>query len=173
MVTACLIAYYLAPEITEQSFEDGWFKTGDKGELTETGAWRIIGRVKEAFKTSKGKYVSPAPIENLLGSNPLIEQICVLGSGMKQPIALLVLGEHVAANTPETRNSLETTLQQTNQQLESHQKLDYLFITKEPWTVENQLLTPTLKLKRDNIEQFYKVALPTSPLAVVILEAEL
>ncbi|NKF50832.1 AMP-binding protein [Shewanella sp. WXL01] len=146
--------YYNNPEATAAAFEDGWFKTGDKGEITADGSWKIIGRVKEQFKTSKGKYVAPVPIESSLGRNPDIEQVCVMGVGRSQPIALVVLGEGAEATIEREALSqqLNDTLASVNNELEPHQKLDHLIVVDEPWSIENGLLTPTLKLKREQLE---------------------
>jgi len=152
--------YYLNSDLTDTSFTDGWFHTGDKGELTSDGAYKIIGRIKEEFKTSKGKYVAPGPIERMLCRNSDIEQVCVMGLGMKQPIALVVLGEGKDRFDNSIQQDILATLRQVNTELESHQVLDYIFICAESWTCENELLTPTLKLKRDSIEQYYLKELP-------------
>jgi len=152
--------YYLNADLTEVAFTDGWFHTGDKGELTLDGAYNIIGRIKEEFKTSKGKYVAPGPIEQMLCRNSDIEQVCVMGIGMKQPIALVVLGEGKDRFDSGIHQDLLATLAQINIEVESHQKLDYIFICAKSWTCENELLTPTLKLKRESIEQHYLKLLP-------------
>ncbi|UWN49314.1 Long-chain-fatty-acid--CoA ligase FadD15 [Alcanivorax sp. ALC70] len=84
--------YYKQPDLTAEVLsEDGWLKTGDVGEIDERGHLRITGRIKEIFKTEKGKYVAPAPIENRLGSQPGVELACVIGSNMAQLVALLNL----------------------------------------------------------------------------------
>jgi len=148
-------SYYKNPQATEESFIDGWFKTGDCARVDENGAWMITGRTKEKFKTAKGKYVAPVPIESQLSGNPYIEQICIVGSGMPQPVALVVAsvsGEQVDAAATQ---SMRDTLQQVNSTLESHARIAGIFVTKAPWAVENGLLTPTLKLKRNNIENLY------------------
>lgn len=155
----CLMKeYYLEPEKTAEAFtSDGWLKTGDKGEMDAEGYVRITGRLKEIFKTAKGKYIAPVPIESLLMENPLIEQVCVTGSNLKQPIALLVLTPEAKVHDHEhILHSLERTLEHVNAQLESHQKLDSLVVVNESWTVENALLTPTLKIKRHLIEGKYQ-----------------
>jgi len=152
--------YYLNPDLTEVAFTDGWFHTGDKGEVTIDGAYKIIGRIKEEFKTSKGKYVAPGPIEQMLCRNSDIEQVCVMGLGMKQPIALVVLGEGKDRFDSRIHQDILATLTQVNIEIESHQRLDYIFICAESWTCENELLTPTLKLKRESIEQHYLKLLP-------------
>lgn len=147
--------YYNNPQETAKSFTDDWFHTGDMGNKTEAGHFEIIGRVKEQFKTAKGKYVAPVPIESLLAQNTDIEQICVMGQGRKQPIALVVLNEKFQEETAELTKHLAETLTDINGRLESHQKLDTIIVLKDSWTVENELLTPTLKIKRNEIEKCF------------------
>ncbi|EOU2462989.1 AMP-binding protein [Vibrio navarrensis] len=170
---AVFSTYYNNEEATQAAFKDGWFKTGDKAELKADGSWKIIGRVKEQFKTSKGKYVSPVPIESSLGRNPDIEQVCVIGVGRKQPIALIVLGEGTHGHTSQVRKELKETLIAVNQELEAHEKLDHLIVVEDPWSIENGLLTPTLKLKRDQIEQRYHHLLSLNLPYKVILESKI
>lgn len=147
--------YYKNPEATAEAFVEGWFRTGDRAEHRADGSWKIIGRVKEQFKTGKGKYVAPVPIESSLGRNADIEQVCVMGIGRKQPIALVVLGESAKGDRDKLSQELEATLAAVNSDLESHQVLDHIIVTEEPWSIENGLLTPTLKLKRDQLEERY------------------
>ncbi len=147
-------AYYKSPDVTAAAFVDGWFRTGDLGEQRADGAWRIIGRLKEQFKTAKGKYVSPVPIESELSACPLLEQVCVMGSGRRQPLALVVLAPG-QANRNAADAALRSLLERVNAGLESHEKLDCILVCPEHWTTENGLLTPTLKLKRDRIEAMY------------------
>lgn len=150
-------AYYNNLEATNDAFVDGWFRTGDKARIEESGAYVIVGRVKEQFKTAKGKYVVPVPIESLLSANPYIEQICVVGSGMPQPIALVVLGEAAQSIEQDVLNqSLQAIIKEVNEALEKHEQLDGLLVLAEPWTIENEMLTPTMKLKRENIEGKYR-----------------
>jgi long-subunit acyl-CoA synthetase (AMP-forming) len=152
---AILKRYYNNPEATASAFDGDWFKTGDRATQQPSGAWSIIGRVKEQFKTAKGKYVAPTPIENLLGTNSYIEQSCVTGSGLPQPIALVIINEGDTTSREVLHDSLLATLEETNRQLESHERLSGIVVCDEPWSVENDLLTPTLKLKRDQIEARY------------------
>jgi long-subunit acyl-CoA synthetase (AMP-forming) len=147
--------YYLDSKSTADSFVDGWFCTGDCAEVDEQGVYKIIGRIKDKFKTSKGKYVAPVPIESLLCTNTNIEQVCVMGSGLKQPIALIVLKLSITHLSRDAEEELRSTLLWVNEQLESHQKIDYLLICREAWTIENDLITPTLKIKRNLIEKKY------------------
>ncbi|TGD73380.1 AMP-binding acetyl-CoA synthetase [Mangrovimicrobium sediminis] len=151
-----MLGYYRMEEETQRLLtEDGFFHTGDRGEVSGDGFLRITGRVKELFKTSKGKYVAPVPIENLLAAHPAIEVSCVTGPGQPQPFALAVLSP--GTDNPDQRARLESELdellQQVNRQLEEHERLDYIVLVKDPWTIESGALTPTLKLRREVIEQ--------------------
>ncbi|AGH46618.1 AMP-binding protein [Paraglaciecola psychrophila] len=150
--------YYLEPEKTaEVMTEDGYLKTGDKGSIDSEGYIKITGRLKEIFKTSKGKYIAPVPIESKLMANSSIEQVCVTGSQLKQPIGLVVLSvEALKLPSAEIEMSLLATLNEVNNTLESHAVLDCLVVMKDEWTVDNGLLTPTLKVKRHNLEEHYK-----------------
>jgi long-chain acyl-CoA synthetase len=151
--------YYKQPELTAEVFtEDGYFHTGDKAEWDdEAEAYRITGRVKDIFKSAKGKYVTPVPIESSLSGNPLLEQICVMGSGLPAPVAVVVLSE-AAHHLPKENvaSSLKATLDDVNRHLESHERMSNIIVVDDEWTTENGLLTPTLKVKRDVLEQRYK-----------------
>ena len=150
--------YYKEPKKTAEAFIDGWLHTGDKGEIDADGFIRITGRVKDIFKSGKGKYVVPVPIESLLFENTIIEQVCVMGSGLPQPVAAVVLAEEISASLSknEIDKSLDDTLIHVNERLEGHEKLDRIIVTKEPWSIENGLLTPTLKIKRSELEGKYQ-----------------
>jgi long-chain acyl-CoA synthetase len=150
--------YLKQPDVTAEAFtDDGFFRTGDKAEWDDKcEAFRITGRVKDIFKSAKGKYVVPVPIESRLSANPLLEQICVIGSGLRAPVAVVVLAE-AAQHLPRdiVEKSLGSTLVDTNRQLESHERLSNILIAHDEWTAENGLLTPTLKLKREQLEGRY------------------
>ena len=151
----CMLGYYRAPDLTREVIDgDGWLHTGDRGEIDDEGRLRITGRVKDLFKTSKGKYVAPAPIENRLLSHPEIEQACVSGATMPQPYAIVVLSRAGSANGAIERE-LAAIREEVNAAVDPHERLQAIVIAKEPWTVENELLTPTLKLKRNAIEERY------------------
>lgn len=158
-----MLGYYKRAEQTAESYtEDGFFKTGDCGALDELGRLRITGRVKELFKTSKGKYVAPVPLEMKLVGHPLIEDACVTGVGLPQPFALVTLSEEARkALTAGDDNAslgaeLETLIEQVNSQTEGHERLDRLVVVKDPWTIDSGLLTPTLKIRRSLIEKLYE-----------------
>lgn len=150
--------YYLEPEKTAEVFtEDGYLRTGDKGQIDGEGYVKITGRLKDIFKTAKGKYITPVPIESKLMENAAIEQVCVTGSDLKQPIALLVLSPEAKQESKEVHlASLAQTLESVNATLESHMVLDRLVVVEEEWTIENDLLTPTLKIKRHILEKKYQ-----------------
>lgn len=159
-----MLGYYLEPEKTAETFtEDGYLRTGDKGEIDAEGYVRITGRLKEIFKTAKGKYVVPAPIEAKILENTNIEQVCVTGNNLPQPIALMVLSEEAAKHSQDQlRESFSATLDQVNATLESHMRLDHLVVLKEEWSIENELLTPTLKVKRHVLEERFKDLIESS-----------
>ncbi|MDJ0698711.1 MAG: AMP-binding protein [Woeseiaceae bacterium] len=151
--------YYKNKELSREVFtDDGFFRTGDKAEWIEsTSAYRITGRVKDIFKSAKGKYVMPVPIESRLSANPLLEQLCVMGSGLRAPVVVIVLSE-AARHLPESdvESRIQATLEEVNGNLESHERLAHAFIANEEWTAGNGLLTPTLKLKRNVLEEKYR-----------------
>ncbi len=159
---ANMMGYYKQPEMTAECYtEDGFFRTGDRGERDEEGRLKITGRVKEIFKTSKGKYVAPAPIENLLNSNHRVELSCVSGAGHPQPYALILPAEELRPKLadPATRQALtaelEGLLAEVNEKVEAFEKLQFLVVVKEPWQIENGFLTPTMKIKRSKLEEAY------------------
>ncbi|MBL7785416.1 MAG: AMP-binding protein [Chitinophagales bacterium] len=155
---ASMKGYYKNEAATAETFTpDGYLKTGDKGEIGKQGHLKITGRVKELFKTEKGKYVAPAPIEMIIQENADIEQSCVVGVGLPQPIALISLQPTaVGKSRNEIKDSLSETLESVNKRLEAHERLKKLIVVKTAWTVENNLLTPSMKIKRGPIEDLYK-----------------
>ena len=154
---ALMDGYYKDEEETNKTIIDGWLHTGDEGEIDENGFLTITGRVKDIFKTSKGKYVAPSPIEMKLSANKNLEQICVVGDSIPQPIVLVVLSERgKGKNKEDLIASLTKTMQVINPKLDKHEKLHNIVVIAEDWTIENKLLTPTMKIKRNAIEKIYK-----------------
>jgi long-chain acyl-CoA synthetase len=151
---ASMLGYYKEPQLTAESFEDGFLKTGDEGSIDENGYLTITGRIKDQFKTSKGKYIMPAPIETKLLEHPLISQACVVGSGLTSAFVLCTLAP--ASQAPDVLESdLSNYLDQVNSKLDHHERLSKMVICKEEWSIPNGLLTPTLKIKRKSIESYY------------------
>ncbi|MDJ0653729.1 MAG: AMP-binding protein [Xanthomonadales bacterium] len=150
--------YYLDEAKTLESMtEDGFFKTGDRAEIDSDGYVRITGRVKDLFKTAKGKYVAPVPIESLIARDDGIEQVCLIGSGMKQPVALITLSEVMARTDREVLGAhLERVRKEVNSGLEKHERIDRFVVLDDPWTPENGLLTPTLKVRRHELESRFR-----------------
>ncbi|MEN9376138.1 MAG: hypothetical protein RL710_1295, partial [Pseudomonadota bacterium] len=151
--------YYKRPDLDAEVFtEDGYFRTGDKGERRSDGVLKLTGRVKEMFKTAKGKYVAPAPIENKFNANPLIEMTMVSGVGQVAAYAMVVLAEGIRPKVgdPAVRARVEkelTDLLKTiNAGLADYEKIQMVVIAPQPWSIENGLLTPTMKIRRNRIE---------------------
>lgn len=149
--------YFKAPEITAEVLKNGWLHTGDQGHIDEEGYLFITGRVKDNFKTTKGKYIEPLTIENYFADIIEFEQICVTGMGIPQPICLAVLSEVGKTISPEKlTQKLEKKLEDINAKLDNYKKISTLIVVKDEWSVENELITPTLKIKRNKIDQKYQ-----------------
>jgi len=147
--------YYKEPELTEQLFDaDGFLKTGDQGAVSGDGFLTITGRTKDQFKTDKGKYIAPAPIEMQFMGNPLVEQVCIVGMGVPQPMALVVLSAlGRGKSNAEITDSLTKTITEINPGLESYEYIEKAVIMKSDWTIENGLMTPSMKIKRNEVEK--------------------
>jgi len=158
-----MMGYFKNEEATKETItEDGYVRTGDKGEIDSMGRLKITGRTKEIFKTSKGKYVAPAPIENEFIRHALVELAMVSGRGQPQPYAVLQLSEGPKGNAKDSEEErtkmaaeLESHLASVNGTLEAHEKLSFLAIVGDEWLPENGFLTPTQKIKRAVIEDSY------------------
>jgi long-chain acyl-CoA synthetase len=152
-----MTGYYKNPEKTAEVLVDGWMHSGDKGTIDAKGNVRIIGRVKDAFKTSKGSYITPNPMEEVLMKNDYIEQVCVAGLGIPQPIALVNLSEIGLATDKETvTESILESIKQVNGTRANFEKISTAIIQKEAWSVDNGILTPTLKVKRGKLDETYQ-----------------
>ena len=153
-----MAGYYKEPEKTRETFtEDGWLRTGDKGRVDADGYVYITGRIKDIFKTLKGKYVSPAPIEGQLARNTDIDQLCLVGSGLSQPLMLVTLMPGVSQSKPreQLESELVADMKLVNQNLEPHEQIAKLVVLKDAWTIDNGVMTPTMKVKRNEVEKRY------------------
>ena len=168
--------YYGLPEQTEAVFtEDGYFKTGDMGMIDAEGFLFITGRVKEQYKLENGKYVVPTPLEEQLTLSPFISQIMIYGANKPFNVALIVPdAEHVERwrggeeggdlQDPELIEQIRAELEKYSVEFKGYEKIRQFVILPEEFSVENGMLTPTLKLKRavvarvyqDKIEQMYR-----------------
>lgn len=154
----CLMkGYYKEPIKTSEVIdEEGYFHTGDIGTIDDDGFLFITGRVKDIFKTSKGKYVSPAPIEAKLEPELGVEHLCVVGDGLPSPVAIASIHGKTIKDRAAFTQETEQTLQKLNNQLEKHERLAKLIFVDEAWTTENGLITPTLKTRRQQVEKHYQ-----------------
>lgn len=145
--------YYNMPEKTAETFVNGWVHTGDKARMDEDGYFYITGRVKDYFKTIQGKFVAPVPIENAFAKNQFVEQQCLLGRGYSKTVMTCVLAETAQQ---EDQGKVEAALleqvRELNDEVDKHARVGAVIVTREPWTIENGVLTPTLKIKRDEVE---------------------
>jgi len=149
--------YYKEPAMTASVLRNGFLHTGDMGEIDAEGFLKITGRVKDTFKTSKGEYIVPGPIEWGYSLNGYIEQICVLGRGLPQPVALLVISDKaMKKNRAEIEKSLIDTMEAVNKDLVDYEKVKKVIVMKEPWTTENGILTPKMSIKRNVLEGKYE-----------------
>ena len=151
--------YYKRPDLDAECFTaDGFFRTGDMGERRADGLLKLTGRVKELFKTAKGKYVAPAPIENRINEHPMVELSIVSGVGEPAAYGMVVLAEHLRPRLgePALRAEIEAEmaglLKRVNATLADYERLQMLVVAPEPWSIENGCLTPTMKIKRSRIE---------------------
>jgi long-chain acyl-CoA synthetase len=155
-----LVGYYKRPDLDAESFtEDGFFRTGDLGELSPEGLLKLTGRAKELFKTAKGKYVAPAPIENRINAHPMIELSLVSGVGQPAAYAVVLLAETLRprqddpAVRAEVTSALGALLAEVNRSVADYEQLQMIVVAREPWSIENGCLTPTMKIRRAKIEK--------------------
>lgn len=164
--------YYKKPKETAESLVDGWYKSGDEGHISELGNLVMTDRIKDLMKTSVGKYVSPQKIETLLAQYTLIEQLVVVGDDRKYVTALIVpektklmdlatmynieyKDEKELLNNPEIINHIRERMDRLQSSLPNYEKVTHFTLLSEPFTIENNMLTSTLKTKRRVIEKHY------------------
>ena len=159
---ALMLGYYKEPEKSREAMtDDGWLRTGDKGRIDEQGILYITGRVKDLFKTGKGKYVAPAPIEDKLVMHEAVEACVVAGANLGQPLGIVMLSAQYIDRVSEAgvRSDLERSLtehlKKINATLDPHERLQCVVVATTAWTVENDIITPTFKVKRNRIEDLY------------------
>ncbi len=148
-----LTCYYKNEEITKETLRDGWLYTGDKGYIDDDGFLYITGRVKDMFKTSKGKYIEPGVLEAYFGNINEFSQLCVVGLNCDQPLLLAVPSELAIKNKDSVSEKLTKVLEEVNGKLDNYKKISNIILVKEDWVPENGMTTPTLKIKRAKIDE--------------------
>jgi long-chain acyl-CoA synthetase len=150
--------YHKDPEATKACFtDDGWFMTGDVGRWTEDGFLQIIDRKKDILVTAGGKNVPPANIEMRFRDDPVIVHVVVYGEAKKFLVAGVWLNEAVAPKDDEARTAMvQDKIDAANKQLASYESIKKFAIMKEPLTVEGELLTASLKIRRKKIYERFK-----------------
>ncbi len=148
--------YYKNEELTNATIRGGWLHTGDKGFLDEDNYLHITGRVADSFKTSKGEYIEPLTLEQHFVNINEIEEVCVVGLGIAQPLCLIQLSEIGKTTSKEVISTMLTDrLNEVNSDLVNYKKISTLIIVKDEWTQQNGIVGPTQKLKRGAIEDKY------------------
>ncbi|HFQ5083855.1 TPA: AMP-binding protein [Vibrio vulnificus] len=148
--------YYKNDIATQEAFDkEGWLHTGDIGRLDAEGYLTIQGRKKDTFKTAKGKFVSPVPIENKLFEYSRVEMMCLIGLGLPAPILLVVPHNFPNFDRDRYERTTKRVIAKMNAELESHEQIKGVLMIKDPWSIDNRILTPTLKIKRHVLEQKY------------------
>ena len=148
-----LSCYYKNEEVTNETIKDGWLHTGDKGYIDDDGFLYITGRIKDMFKTSKGKYIEPGVLEAYFGDVSEFAQICVVGLGCDQPLLLAVPSESALDDKESTTSKISKVLEKVNSNLDNYKKMSKVIFVKEDWLPENGMTTPTLKIKRSKIDE--------------------
>ncbi|MGG8494776.1 AMP-dependent synthetase/ligase [Tenacibaculum sp. TC6] len=167
-----MIGYYKDQEKTAEVLKDGYFHTGDKGEVSEDGFLKITGRTKEMFKTSGGKYVIPPLLEGELKQSRFIEQVMVIGEGEKMPAAFIqpnfefvrewasrhqiTLGNNADLITnPKVIERIQEEVDNCNQHFGKWEQIKRFELTPDEWSIDAGHLTPTMKMKRNVIKEIY------------------
>ena len=152
----CTPGYYQQPEKTAELWQNGWLHTGDKAYVDDDGFIFITGRVKDYFKTIQGKFVAPPPIEGLFANNSHAEQQCLLGRGFSKTVMVTVLSEAAKdLDRQVVEASVLDTIASINTEVEKHARIGAVIISSEHWTIENEILTPTLKIRRERVEAVF------------------
>ncbi|WP_167517849.1 AMP-binding protein [Vibrio metoecus] len=148
--------YYKNDTATAESFnDDGWLHTGDIGFIDSEGYLTIQGRKKDTFKTAKGKFVAPVPIEKKLFEYSRVEMMCLIGSGLPAPILLVIPHRFPDFDRARYERTVQKVITRMNRELESHEQIKGVLMIKDPWSIDNGILTPTLKIKRHVLEKKY------------------
>ena len=151
-----MIGYYKNEELSNETLRGGLLHTGDKGFLDDDGYLHITGRVADSFKTSKGEYIEPLTLEQFFVNMNEIEEVCVVGLGIAQPMCLIQLSEIGNSTSRDNLSKMFLdTLESINSDLVNYKKISTLVIVKDEWSQENGIVGPTQKLKRGAVDEKY------------------
>lgn len=168
---AMMKGYYLNPDKTDEVLREGYYHTGDTGFIDEDGLLHVTGRLSEAFKTTKGKFVKPSNIEDVMAELHCLGQMCAIGHGMEAPVLLAGLSEAaVDKNREDVEAEIQSALPALNARLAPHERIDQVYLVSEEWTIDNELLTPTMKMKRNSIVEKYQEAVARAGDRLVVWE---
>ena len=165
-----MMGYYKNEELTQKTITNGYLHSGDIGKLDDDGFLYITDRKKEMFKTSGGKYIAPTALESELKQSRFIEQVMVIGEGQKMPAALIQINfefvnewakrkGYTISDVSSDHNLIDRIQEEVdehNQKFGKWEQIKRFEITPDEWTIDDGLLTPTLKMKRKNIRNKYK-----------------
>lgn len=162
------LGYYKSPKATAKTLINGWLQTGDIGTIDNEGYLSIQGRINDTFKTAKGKYVCPVPIEKRILELCPFDMLCLIGSGMAGPILLALPQSYPHFDRQRYERRVKRVIDTLNDELESHEKIRGTLMIKTPGSIDNGILTPTLKIQRYRLEKKYKDIMTNWPLDVFI-----
>lgn len=153
----CLMkGYYKEPKATAAAYADGWLRTGDIVEIDSLSRIKIVARIAENFKNQKGEFISPTPIEKQFSATNEIENLCLVGRELPSNVLLVSLTEQAKKMPKDKIRALfKESLYQVNPKLKGYEKISHVVIVRDSWSPENNLLTPTLKVKRREVEARY------------------
>jgi len=168
---AMMKGYYLNPEKTSEVLREGYYHTGDTGFIDDEGLLQVTGRLSEAFKTTKGKFVKPSTIEDVMAELQCLGQMCAIGHGMEAPVLVAGLSETSAGKSrQDLASEIEAVLPELNARLAPHERIAQVYLVSDEWTIDNELLTPTMKMKRNSIIEKYQHAVEHAESSLVIWE---
>lgn len=162
MRSDCLMkGYFKDEEKSKETFtEDWWLKTGDIVEIDEKNRVKILGRLSEVFKNQKGEFINPVPIEKAFGASDFIEHLCLVGKELPHNIMLVNLSEEgKKADKEDVKESFKKRMRSVNSKLRSYEKISHVLVISDEWSIDNNFLTPTLKVKRRTVESEYDEAI--------------
>jgi len=159
MKSDCLMnGYFKQEEASKKSFtKDGWLKTGDIVEIDSQERVKILGRLSEVFKNQKGEFIHPTPIEKNFSEDGYIDYLCLIGQGLPVNVMVVNLSDDGKKASRElVTQALKRRMKKVNSELQSYEKIGHVLVITDEWTTDNNLITPTLKIKRRVVAEKYE-----------------